>query len=30
MNLYYRENSKFLDITVYFTKANTLVPVEQL
>ena len=30
MNFYYCDNSKFLDITVYFTKTNTLVPAEQL
>ena len=30
MNFYYRDNSKFLDITVYFTKTNTLAPAEQL
>ena len=30
MNFYYRDNSKFLDITVYFTKTNTLVPDETI
>ena len=27
-SFYYRDSSKFLDVTVYYTKTNTLVPGE--